>query len=456
MDENEHKNQEDPRDRFTPNNIFFLAVKLVAFSIILYVILTHLSDISAIVGSLLSLISPLLIGGLVALILNTPMMAIEKLIYKIADKRGKKIRQRTCETISLGLTFVIALLIIYILCYSIFPQLGESVKAIYQKAQASFPKIIEWLRGLEKYGINTAPVIDWLGGLDTTELVKKLSEYAIQFADALTSSVSSIISGASSIISGVFTALTSVIFAAYILSNKRKLLRQVKEMTYAYIKPKTADKICEICSLSVKTFSNFISGQCLEAVILGTMFFIFMNIFGFPYPLAISSLIAATAIIPYIGAFLGCFFGMLLMIIDDPIKALWFLLMFLIIQQIENNFIYPRVVGGSVGLPAIWTFTAVIIGGGVCGIVGMILFIPLFSVLYTLLRGNVHSRLDARGIVIESEEEEDPPKKKKRDISGEVLLYMHNLANAAQKKAKEQGEAMKKKAKKDKENSEKK
>ena len=451
MDENEHKNQEDPRDRFTPNNIFFLAVKLVAFSIILYVILTHLSDISAIVGSLLSLISPLLIGGLVALILNTPMMAIEKLIYKIADKRGRKLRQRTCETISLGLTFVIALLIIYILCYSIFPQLGESVKAIYQKAQASFPKIIERLRGLEKYGINTAPVIDWLGGLDTTELVKKLSEYAIQFADALTSSVSSIISGASSIISGVFTALTSVIFAAYILSNKRKLLRQVKEMTYAYIKPKTADKIYEICSLS-----NFISGQCLEAVILGTMFFIFMNIFGFPYPLAISSLIAATAIIPYIGAFLGCFFGMLLMIIDDPIKALWFLLMFLIIQQIENNFIYPRVVGGSVGLPAIWTFTAVIIGGGVCGIVGMILFIPLFSVLYTLLRGNVHSRLDARGIVIESEEEEDPPKKKKRDISGEVLLYMHNLANAAQKKAKEQGEAMKKKAKKDKENSEKK
>ena len=175
--------------------------------------------------------------------------------------------------------------------------------------------------------------------------------------------MSSIISGASSIISGVFTALTSVIFAAYILSNKRKLLRQVKEMTYAYIKPKTADKICEICSLSVKTFSNFISGQCLEAVILGTMFFISMNIFGFPYPLAISSLIAATAIIPYIGAFLGCFFGMLLMIIDDPIKALWFLLMFLIIQQIENNFIYPRVVGGSVGLPAIWTFTAVIIGG---------------------------------------------------------------------------------------------
>lgn len=142
--------------------------------------------------------------------------------------------------------------------------------------------------------------------------MKKLSEYAIQFADALTSSVSSIISGASSIISGVFTALTSVIFAAYILSNKLQAAPTGEGDDIRLYQAETADRIYEICSLSVKTFSNFISGQCLEAVILGTMFFIFMNIFGFPYPLAISSLIAATAIIPYIGAFLGCFFGMLL------------------------------------------------------------------------------------------------------------------------------------------------
>jgi predicted PurR-regulated permease PerM len=445
MDENERKNDIDSRDRFTPNNVFFLAVKLVSFGIILYVILTHLSDLSSVVSSILSLVSPLLIGCLIALILNTPMMALEKLINRIAEKRHKKISRRACESVSLSLTFIIALLIIYILCYSIFPQLGESVKTIYQKAQSNFPKMLEWLEGLEKYGINTTPVVQWLDNLDTTEIVKKLSEYAVQFADKLTSSLSSIISGASSIISGIFTALTSIIFAAYILSNKRKLKRQLKEMTYAYIRKKTADMLCEICALSVKTFSNFISGQCLECIILGTMFFIAMNIFGFPYPLAISSLIAATAIIPYIGAFLGCFFGMLLMIIDDPIKSVWFLVMFLIIQQLENNLIYPRVVGGSVGLPPIWTFAAVIIGGGVCGIIGMILFIPLFSVLYTLLRENVHSRLDTRGIVIEKDDDDSVVKKNKRDIGGEILLQAHKLYKSAEVNFKAKTAEMKKK-----------
>ncbi len=447
MDNNENERGGiDNRDRFTPNNVFFLAVKLVSFGIILYAVLNHIAELSSVVASIIGLVTPLLIGCLIALILNTPMMAIERLINRIADKAHKKISHRACETVSLILTFAIALLIIYILCYSIFPQLGESVKAIYQKIQSNFPKMLVWLEGLEKYGINTTPIVDWLDNLDTTELVRKLSEYAVQFADTLTSSLSSIISGASSIVSGIFTALTSVIFASYILSNKRKLTRQLKELTYAYIKKKTADMLCEICALSVRTFSNFISGQCLECIILGAMFFITMNIFGFPYPLAISSLIAATAIIPYIGAFLGCFFGMLLMIIDDPLRVVWFLVMFLIVQQIENNFIYPRVVGGSVGLPPIWTFSAVIIGGGVCGIVGMILFIPLFSVLYTLLRENVHARLDSRGIVIEKDDDDAVPKKERRDVSGEIFMHVHKLVKSAELKAKEKTAEMKTKS----------
>lgn len=432
MDEFPRKQNND-HDRLTPQSIFVLAVKLVSFSIILYVILTHLTELSSLLGSLVSLISPLLIGGLVALILNTPLMAIEKLLTRISEKHGKKMNRRTCEVISLTLTFILAILLIYVLCYSIFPQLGESVKGIYQKAVTSLPKLVTWLEGLEEYGINTDPIVDWLSSLDINEVVNTLSEYAVKFMDALTSSLSSIISGASSIISGAFTAVTSIIFAVYILSNKKKLLIQTKKMTYAFIRKDIADKICEICSLSVKTFSNFISGQCLEAVILGCLFFIAMNIFGFPYPLAISSLIAATAMIPYVGAFLGCAFGVMLMILDDPMRAIWFLIMFLIIQQLENNLIYPKVVGGSVGLPAIWTFTAVIIGGGVCGVIGMILFIPLFSVLYTLLRENVYSRLEKRGIVIE-DIPDDSPQKKKRDLGGEALLYMHKLTETARKK----------------------
>ncbi|MGN1408926.1 MAG: AI-2E family transporter [Eubacteriales bacterium] len=435
MNDNDKNNA--PKSPLTPNAIFFLAVKLVAFGIILYVLLTHINDITAIVGGLFSLISPLLIGSLVALILNTPMMSIERLLRRIADKTGRKIRRRTCEIASLILTFAAALLIIYILAYSIVPQLADSVKAIYLKAQANLPQFLEWLKNLENYGINTDPIIDWINKIDINELIKNITENVMNIISALTSSVSSIISGASSIISGVVKGVTSVIFAVYILSNKSKLKRQVKEISYAYIKKERVDRAGEICALIIKTFANFFSGQCLEAIILGLLFFISMSVFGFSYPLAISSLIAVTAIIPYIGAFIGCFFGMLLIVIDDPIRAVWFLIMFLIIQQIENNLIYPRVVGGSVGLPAIWTFTAVIVGGGLFGVVGMILFIPLFSVLYTLLRENVHSRLDARGIDIPHEADEDEPAaKKKRDLGGKVLTHMQSLVHSLNDKSK--------------------
>lgn len=435
MNDNDKNNA--PKSPLTPNAIFFLAVKLVAFGIILYVLLTHMNDISVIIGGLVSLISPLLIGGLVALILNTPMMAIDRLICRISDKTGRKIRRRTREIISLVATFAIALLLIYILAYSIFPQLGDSFMAIYQRVQANLPKFLEWLKNLENYGINTDPIIDWINTIDVNELIKNITDNVTNIIGALTSSVSSIISGASSIISGVAKGVTAVIFAVYILSNKRKLSRQLKEIAYAYIKKSRVDKAIEICTLTVRTFANFFSGQCLEAIILGLLFFIAMTIFGFSYPLAISSLIAATAIIPYIGAFIGCVFGMLLIVIDEPIRAVWFLIMFLIIQQIENNFIYPRVVGGSVGLPPIWTFTAVIVGGGLFGVIGMILFIPLFSVLYTLLRENVHSRLAERGITVPHETEEDETaEKKKRVLCPEVWSYMQNFVHSLNEKAK--------------------
>ena len=423
----DNENEKNSGSRLTPNSIFFLAVKLVAFGIILYALLNNINDIFKLIRRFFSLISPLLVGGLVALILNTPMMALEKLLMRISEKSGRKLSRRSCEIISLILTFLLAVLIIYVLAYSIVPQLVESLKAIYQKALEEFPKLLSWLENLENYGINTDPITEWLNKIDVNELIKKLTDNAIKIISTLASSASSIISGASSIISGAFAAVTSVVFAVYILSNKRKLTRQLKQLSYAYVKKSIVDRICKICALSVKTFANFISGQFLEAIILGLLFFIAMTIFGFPYPLTISSLIAVTAIIPYIGAFLGCAFGMLLMVIEDPIRALWFLIMFLIIQQTENQFIYPRVVGGSVGLPAIWTFTAVIVGGEVCGILGMILFIPLFSVIYTLLKENVSRRLEERGIIVEHEEEGEVRKKKKPDFGDRMISQMQGM-----------------------------
>ena len=191
-----------------------------------------------------------------------------------------------------------------------------------------------------------------------------------------------------------------LIFAIYILLNKRKLGLQTRKIAYAYLKKSWADEACDIASLSYKTFSGFLSGQCLEAVILGMLFFVTLLIGGFPYAASISVIIGCMSIIPFVGAFIGLAFGALMLAVISLEKAAAFVVIFFIIQQIEGHIIYPKVVGNSVGLPALWTLLAVVIGGKVSGIFGIILFIPLFSVIYALVRRSVYSRLNKKNMVI--------------------------------------------------------
>ena len=203
----------------------------------------------------------------------------------------------------------------------------------------------------------------------------------------------SVFSAATNFVLGLFIAL-------YILASKKKLSRQAKQLAYAYLKKPWADEVCEIATLTYRTFANFLSGQCLEAVILGCMFFVVLFVGGFPYAGTIAVLIGCCSLIPFIGAFIGLFFGALMIAVISLKKALIFIIVFLVVQQIEGQIVYPRVVGGSVGLPALWTLLAVIIGGNVSGILGIIVFIPIFSVIYALLRRNVYSRLKEKQIDI--------------------------------------------------------
>ncbi|MBQ5589571.1 MAG: AI-2E family transporter, partial [Anaerotignum sp.] len=193
----------------------------------------------------------------------------------------------------------------------------------------------------------------------------------------------------------------SFVFACYILLQQPFLKRQMTKLFYAYLKKEHADEAVRICGLTYRIFSNFLTGQCLEAVILGTMFFIAMTVFRFPFAVLVGVLIAFTALIPIFGAFIGCGVGAFLILTVDPKQALFFIIMFLIIQQLEGNLIYPKVVGGSIGLPAIWVLAAVSLGGSLFGVVGMLVFIPLVSVFYTLLKENVNKRLAEKQIHIE-------------------------------------------------------
>ncbi|MBE6542731.1 MAG: AI-2E family transporter [Ruminococcaceae bacterium] len=405
MDENrnphttdsENQNKDNFKITFSgnPSALFMAIVKLVVIGIILYVALSHISSIWGAVDKVYQILKPLVMGSILALVLNTPMVALENLITKISHKLKLTPNKKIISPVAILLTFVFLLLIVYVVGDTVIPQIVESFKAIFQQIKDNIPEYMALLDELEEMGFNTDPVSEWLSNIDINGLINKLTENAQNI-------INTVISSASSIISGTFNVITSVVFTIYLLANKEKLGCQVKKLMYAYLKKSFVDQSVRLGSMITKTFSNFISGQCLEVVILGTLMFVAMTIFRFPYALTISAILTITALVPYIGAFVGGAFGCLLILIDDPLKSLLFLVMFIVIQQLENHLIYPKVVGGSVGLPAIWTFAAVIIGGGVWGVLGMVLFIPVFSVAYTLLRENVRIRLKHKNITVDS------------------------------------------------------
>ena len=203
---------------------------------------------------------------------------------------------------------------------------------------------------------------------------------------------------AKGIVSGMATFFIAFVFACYILLQKKKLAVQIRKVMYAYLKTEQVEKILDVCSLTYKTFSSFLTGQCMEAVILGTMFFVTMGLLKFPYALLVGMLIAVTALVPIFGAFIGCAVGVFLIVMVSPVKALAFIVLFLVLQQIEGNLIYPHVVGNSVGLPSMWVLVAVTLGSSLMGIVGMLVFIPITSVIYSLLRRSVYTRLEQKKI----------------------------------------------------------
>lgn len=363
---------------------------LIAFAVGLYALINHLSVIGSVFHFLTDLLQPLIVGAILAFFLNVPMRGLEKLLLRLQTKRRWKVRERANEVISLIVTYVGGFLLIFLVLYIVIPQLVETIPGIISSAEAARPRLIAFL---QSHNINTQQLEQLFSNFDLGPLLTKVWE---NYAQIIQTSLTAV----SSVASVLTITITGFVISIYILSNKKKLLSQVRSVLYAYVGRKYADKISEVAVLTNQTFSSFISGQCVEAVILGVMFFLVMSILGLPYSLVISVFIAFMALIPYVGAFLGCLVGMLLIVIVSPMQALIFLITFLVLQQLEGQLIYPKVVGSSVGLPAIWILVSVFVGGKLFGIVGMLFFIPLTSVVYSLLRLNVSHRLKKRGIAI--------------------------------------------------------
>ena len=349
-----------------------------------YAALQHLNVVARALGWLVGILAPFLLGAAIAFILNVPMRAIERHLFPNA-RRGAGARR----PLALVLTLVTVIGVLVLASCVIGPGVKDAVKSIASQVPAAFDRLYNWLLGLEQY----LPQIEtWVQDLSIDW--KSLSQKAIQLAQSwggsLLSTGGGLIGG---VVSGVSTFVIGLIFSFYILLQKEKLSRQGRQVLYGLLPVKRADRVLEVLRLANRTFSSFLSGQCTEAVILGTLFVIAMSIFHLPYAVLVGVLIALTALIPIVGAFIGCGVGALLIAVTDPWKAVVFVILFLVLQQIEGNLIYPHVVGSSVGLPSIWVLAAVTLGGKLMGVVGMLFFIPLCSVLYALFRDFVKGRL---------------------------------------------------------------
>lgn len=340
------------------------------------------------IGVLLEIMKPFLYGGVIAFILNIPLRFIESKILK--NWKGK-IADRIKRPLSILLSILFVILLINIVIMTVVPQLGKTLVEIGYQIPIFASAVVERLEAvskeypqLESYIVELETIeIDWKSAVDSL----------IQFMKTgMTNFLSSTVTVAGSIIGGTMNLFIGFVFALYILGQKEVLSNQGKRIISAFCPAHMERRILTICSIAYRNFSNFISGQCTEAVILGCMFVITMTIFRMPYAILVGVLIAFTALIPIVGAFIGCFVGAFLILVNNPIQAVGFVVMFLILQQIEGNLIYPKVVGNKVGLPSIWVLMAVSVGGSLFGVAGMLFFIPLVSTIYMLFRDMVNER----------------------------------------------------------------
>ena len=367
-----------------------------------YCALQNLDVVWGAVRGLLGILAPFLLGGALAFVLNVPMRAIERHLLQ-NSRRGAKLRR----PLALVLTLLAVLGVLALASLVIGPGIADAVMSIIREIPAAFDRLQKQLNGLAESLAAYLPMIqEWLAGvnIDWESLSRRVLEYAQALGSGIVSSGGGFIGG---VVSGVSTFVIGLIFSFYILLQKEKLSRHGRQVIYGLLPLRQADRTLEILRLAGRTYSSFLSGQCLEACILGTLFVVAMTLFRRPYALLVGVLIALTALIPIVGAFIGCAVGALLIAIDDPWKALWFIVLFLVLQQIEGNLIYPHVVGSSVGLPSIWVLAAVTLGGSLMGITGMLFFIPLCSVLYALFRSYVKERLAKKGVP--PEKWRDPP-----------------------------------------------
>lgn len=363
-------------------------IELIIFTVVIIFAFVNIEALWSFITYIIKIFMPFIIGVMIAFVLNVLLNVVENKLFKKLNEKNGKVWKKIKRPTSLITTFIIIIALIAFILGLLIPQL-KNTATIFTDNFDSYKK--ESIKILDKIGIDDKDI-----KVLNKNIEKIKGEVTSYVGDNKQEIVQTTFGVASSVVGTITSLVLGIVFAIYILLKKEDLARQSRKVLKAYLPEKKEKRIREIANLSNKTFGNFISGQCLEALIIGVLCFIGMFILQIPYASTISVLVGFTALIPVFGAFIGTVIGAFLILMVDPTKAIIFIIFILILQQLEGNLIYPKVVGKSVGLPGIWVMVAVTVGASIAGVLGMLLSVPICSVLYSILKTDVNNRIDQK------------------------------------------------------------
>jgi len=361
---------------------------IVFFSSVIVACVFNFEGVLLFLGKIFSFISPIIFALCVAFVLNVPLNALENRVFKFMAKSKRKFVRKLRRPICLVLTYLFAFGLISLLVLVIIPDIIDTVAYIVDKLPSFVTSAREWMtETLMGFGFAKEDIP--LANLDLSSFINTIETWLTSYSSRI---VGDAVTITTSVIGGVFDTVLSIVISAYVLAQKEKIGSFVKRMFDAFLPQKATNAIYHVSNQASFSFSKFIGGQLTESVILGVLCYLGMLIFGFPNAPIISVLICVTSLVPVVGALVGVFIGALLILITDPIKALFFVIFIIILQQIEGNLIYPRVVGKAVGLPGIIVISAVLVGGNIGGILGALIAVPVSATIYTLLKEAIEKR----------------------------------------------------------------